>query len=189
VIVLGLTVCDCFNAWRKKRRAAAASRLPLRRKSIACPRLSAATMNKSKNEFGGWHFTADVIPWAVRWYLQFPISYRDLERMLADRGVSVDHTTVSRWTQRYAPEIDKRMRPHLEMTNGSWRVDETYIKVKGRWTYRYRAVGTGHGIAHLILIASNRLLRLPSWWTCATSTTRRKWPGTESYSSVGRGST
>ena len=97
-------------------------------------------MNKSQNEFGGRHFTADVILWAVRWYLQFPISYRDLERMLADRGVSVDHTTVSRWTQRYAPEIDKRMRPHLQMTNGSWRVDETYIKVKGRWTYLYRAV-------------------------------------------------
>ena len=97
-------------------------------------------MNKSKNEFGGRHFTADVILWAVRWYLQFPISYRDLERMLADRGVSVDHTTVSRWTQHYAPEIDKRMRPHFQMTNGSWRVDETYIKVKGRWTYLYRAV-------------------------------------------------
>ena len=76
----------------------------------------------------------------LRWYLQFPISYRDLERMLADRGVSVDHTTVSRWTQRYAPEIDKRTRPHLQMTNGSWRVDETYIKVKDRWTYLYRAV-------------------------------------------------
>jgi hypothetical protein len=97
-------------------------------------------MDKSKNEFGGRHFTADVILWAVRWYLQFPISYRDLERMLADRGVFVDHTTVSRWTQRYAPEIDKRTRPHLRMTNGSWRVDETYIKVKGRWTYPYRAV-------------------------------------------------
>jgi IS6 family transposase len=99
-----------------------------------------AAMNKIKNEFGGRHFTADVILWAVRWYLQFPISYRDLERMLADRGVSVDHTTVSRWTQRYAPEIEKRLRPHLQMTNGSWRVDETYIKVKGRWTYLYHAV-------------------------------------------------
>ena len=83
---------------------------------------------------------ADVILWAVRWYLQFPISYRDLERMLADRGVSVDHTTVARWTQRYAPEIEKRVGPHLRMTNGSWRVDETYIKAKGRWTHLYRAV-------------------------------------------------
>jgi transposase-like protein len=97
-------------------------------------------MDKIKNEFRGRHFTAGVILWAVRWYLQFPISYRDLERMLADRGVSVDHTTVSRWTQRYAPEIEKRIRPHLRMTNGSWRVDETYIKVKGLWTYLYRAV-------------------------------------------------
>lgn len=97
-------------------------------------------MSKSANAFKGRQFTADVILWAVRWYLQFPISYRDLERMLADRGVSVDHTTVSRWTQRYAPEIEKRVRPNLRMTNGSWRVDETYIKVKGRWTYLYRAV-------------------------------------------------
>ena len=72
-------------------------------------------MNKSKNEFGGRQFTADVILWAVRWYLQFPISYRDLERMLADHGVSVDHATVCRWTQCYAPEIDKRTRHHLQM--------------------------------------------------------------------------
>ena len=97
-------------------------------------------MDKIKNEFKGRHFTAGVILWAVRWYLQFPVSYRDLERMLADRGVSAGHTTVSRWTQRYAPEIEKRIRPHLRMTNGSWRVDETYIKVKGLWTYLYRAV-------------------------------------------------
>ena len=88
-------------------------------------------MKMVTSEFAGRHFTADVILWAVRWYLQFPISYRDLERMLADRGVLVDHTTVSRRTQRYAPEIERRLRPHLRMTNGSWRVDETCIKVKG----------------------------------------------------------
>jgi IS6 family transposase len=75
-------------------------------------------MCKSANGFKGRQFTADVILWAVRWYLQFPIGYRDLERMLADRGVSVDHMTVSRWTQRYAPEIEKRVRPNLRMTNG-----------------------------------------------------------------------
>ena len=89
-------------------------------------------MAKSANAFKGRQFTAEVILWAVRRYLQFPVSFRDVERMLADRGVSVDHTTVSRWTQRYASEIEKRVRPHLRMTNGSWRVDETYIKVKGR---------------------------------------------------------
>src|ERR687890_1142870 len=69
-----------------------------------------------------------------------PISYRDLEHMLADRGVQVDHTTVFRWIQAYAPELEKRIRPHLRMTNGSWRVDETYIRIKGEWVYLYRAV-------------------------------------------------
>ena len=90
--------------------------------------------------FKGRQFTAEVILWAVRWYLMFPISYRDLALMLRDRGVAVDHTTIFRWIQTYAPEIEKGLRPHLRPSNGSWRVDETYIKVKGRWTYLYRAV-------------------------------------------------
>ena len=90
--------------------------------------------------FKGRQFTAEVILWAVRWYLMFPISYRDLELMLLDRGVEVDHTTISRWIQAYAAELEKRIRPHLRMSNGSWRVDETYVRVKGRWMYLYRAV-------------------------------------------------
>jgi transposase, IS6 family len=90
--------------------------------------------------FKGRQFTAEVILWAVRWYLMFPISYRDLALMLQDRGVSVDHTTIFRWIQAYAAALEKRIRPHLRPTNGSWRVDETYVKVKGRWTYLYRAV-------------------------------------------------
>ena len=90
--------------------------------------------------FKGRQFTAEVILWAVRWYLMFPISYRDLALMLADRGVHVDHTTIFRWIQAYAPELEKRIRPHLRPCNGSWRVDETYVKVKGRWMYLYRAV-------------------------------------------------
>jgi len=81
-----------------------------------------------------------VILWAVRWYLMFPISCRDLELMLQDRDVSVDHTTIFRWIQAYAAELEKRIRPHLRMSNGSWRVDETYVKVKVRWMYLYRAV-------------------------------------------------
>ena len=93
-----------------------------------------------KNPFKGRQFTAEIILWAVRWYLQFSISYRDLERMFSDRGIQVDHTTLFRWIQAYAPELDKRIRPHLRMTNGSWRVDETYIRVKGEWVYLYRAV-------------------------------------------------
>src|SRR5881398_2365024 len=81
----------------------------------------------------------------------FPISYRDLELMLQDRGVEVDHTTLFRWIQAYAPELEKRIRPHLRTCNGSWRVDETYVKVKGRWTYLYRAVdSTGQTIDFLL---------------------------------------
>jgi len=105
----------------------------------------------NKNPFKGRQFTAEVILWAVRWYLQFPISYRDLECMLADRGVRVDHTTLFRWIQAYAPELEKRIRPHLRPTNGSWRVDETYIRVKVEWVYLYRAVdATGQTIDFLL---------------------------------------
>jgi len=90
--------------------------------------------------FKGRQFTAEVILWAVRWYLMFPVSYRDLELMLQDRGVEVAHTTIFRWIQAYAPALEKRIRPHLRRSNGSWRVDVTYVRVKGRWCYLYRAV-------------------------------------------------
>ena len=101
--------------------------------------------------FKGRQFAAEVILWAVRWYLMFPVSYRDLELMLADRGVDVDHTTVFRWIQAYAPELEKRIRPHLRRSDGSWRVDETYVRVKGRWMYLYRAVDSrGQSIDFLL---------------------------------------
>src|SRR6266567_70939 len=106
-------------------------------------------------DFKGRPFTAEVILWAVRWYLMFPISYRDLELMLQDRGVEVDHTTLFRWIQAYAPELEKRIRPHLRTCNGSWRVDETYVKVKGRWTYLYRAVDS-RGQTIDFLLSANR---------------------------------
>ena len=86
------------------------------------------------------HFQAEIILLNVRWYCRYALSYRDLEEMMQERGVAVDHSTINRWVLKYAPELDKRIRPHLHCTNGSWRVDETYIKVKGRWKYLYRAV-------------------------------------------------
>ena len=86
------------------------------------------------------HFEADIILLCVRWYLRYSLRYRDLEEMMAERGLSVDHTTIYRWVQRYAPEIEKRCRPHLKACNDSWRVDETYVKVKKVWMYLYRAV-------------------------------------------------
>jgi transposase, IS6 family len=108
-------------------------------------------VQSKKNPFKGRQFTAEIILWAVRWYLRFPISYRDLERMLADRGVQVDHTTLFRWIQAYAPELNKRIRPHLRLTNGWWRVDETYIRAEGEWVYLHRAVdATGQTIDFLL---------------------------------------
>ena len=82
----------------------------------------------------------------------FPVSCRDLELMLADRGVAMAHTTVFRWVQIYAPEIEKRVRPHMRPSNGSWRMDETYVRVQGRWMYLYRAVDScGRTIDFLLL--------------------------------------
>ena len=109
----------------------------LDRTSCFGARKATKTCGTGKNPFKGHQFTSEVILWAVRWYLQFPISYRDLGLMLRDRDVSIDHTTVYRWIQAYAPELERRLRPHLRPTNGSWRVDETYLKVKGRWVYLY----------------------------------------------------
>jgi IS6 family transposase len=77
------------------------------------------------------HFEAEIILLCVRWYLRYALSYRDLEEMMLERGLSVDHTTIYRWVQHYAPELEKRCHPHLKTTNDSWRVDETYRKVKG----------------------------------------------------------
>ena len=86
------------------------------------------------------HFEPQIILCAVRWYLRFSLSYRDVEELLAERGVAVDHSTIWRWVQRYAPELEQRLRRHLKPTNRSWRVDETYMRVKGRWRYLYRAI-------------------------------------------------
>ena len=93
-----------------------------------------------ENPFKWRHFKPEIILLTVRWYLRYSLSYRDLEEMMSERGLSVDHTTIFRWVQQYAPEIDKRSRPYLKQTNDSWRVDETYVKVRGKWMYLYRAV-------------------------------------------------
>ncbi|WP_052389876.1 IS6 family transposase [Belnapia moabensis] len=103
--------------------------------------------------FKGRQFTAEVILWAVRWYLMFPVSYRDLELMLQDRGVEISHTMIFRWIQAYAPELEKQLRPRLCRSNGSWRVDETYVRVKGRWTYLYRAVDSSGQTIDFLLAA------------------------------------
>jgi transposase, IS6 family len=86
------------------------------------------------------HYQAEIILLCVRWYLRYSLSYRDLEELMAERGLTLDHSTIARWVLAYAPELEKRVKPQLKPTSDSWRVDETYIKVKGHWMYQYRAV-------------------------------------------------
>ena len=96
--------------------------------------------------FSGRHFPRDIILWAVRWYCRYGVSYRDLEEMMTERGVPVDHTTIYRWVQKYAPELDKQTRWYRQVPDwqaSSWRVDETYIRVGGKWCYLYRAITAG----------------------------------------------
>ena len=90
--------------------------------------------------FKGRHFDREIIILCVRWYLRFKLSFRDLVEMMAERGISLAHTTIMRWIQRYVPEFEKRWNRFACRAGASWRVDETYVKIKGHWTYLYRAV-------------------------------------------------
>src|ERR1700684_396691 len=92
--------------------------------------------------FKGRHFDREIIVLCVRWYLRYKLSFRDLVEMMAERGLSLAHTTIMRWIQRYAPEFEKRWNRFARPAGRSWRVDETYVKIKGRWTYLYPAVDT-----------------------------------------------
>jgi IS6 family transposase len=107
----------------------------------------------------------ELILCAVRWYLRYSLSLRNVEELFAERGLMADHTTIWRWVQRYGPELDQRLRRHLKPTNKSRRVDETYIWVSGRWYYLYRAIdSTGATIDFLLsalrdAAAAERLFR------------------------------
>ena len=107
----------------------------------------------------------EVILCAVRWYLRHALSFRDVEELLGERGLEADHTTIWRWVQCYGPELEERLRRHLKPTHKSWRVDETYVRVKGRWCYRYRAIdSTGATIGFMLsrlrdAAAAQRLFR------------------------------
>jgi transposase-like protein len=90
--------------------------------------------------FKGRHFDREIIILCVRWYLRFKLSFRDLVEMMTERGIDLAHTTIMRWIQRYVPEFERRWNRFAVKAGRSWRVDETYVKIKGRWTYLYRAV-------------------------------------------------
>ncbi len=95
---------------------------------------------KRNSSFKWRHYEPQIILLCVRWYCRYQLSYRDLEAMMSERGLNVHFTTIFRWVQRYAPEINKRIRPHLKLAGASYRVDETYVKVGTQWKYLYRAV-------------------------------------------------
>jgi transposase-like protein len=94
----------------------------------------------TRSAFAGFCFPPEVIVLAVRWYLRFAISYRDVEELLAERGIEVDHTTIYRWVQRFTPLLAEAARPCRHAVGNRWQVDETYTKVAGQWRYVYRAI-------------------------------------------------
>jgi transposase-like protein len=100
-------------------------------------------------------FPVAIILLCVRWYCKYGISYRDLAEMMSERGVSVNPSTIFRWVQRYAPELEKRVRPYQGHHSGSWRVDETYVRVGGGWKYLFRAVDK-HGRLIASMLAGGR---------------------------------
>ena len=102
-------------------------------------------------DFKGTQFEKEIILWGVRWYVAYPISYRQLEEMMGERGVTVDHSTLNRWVIQYVPEVEKQFRRRQRPVGKSWRLDETYVKIKGKWGYLYRAVDkAGHTIDFLL---------------------------------------
>ena len=105
--------------------------------------------------FAGFRFPPEVISLAVRWYLRYGLSYRDVGELLAERGITVDHVTIYRWVQRFTPEFIEAARPCRHAPGDRWFVDETYLKVAGKWTYLYRAVDQ-HGQVIDVLLSVRR---------------------------------
>lgn len=110
-------------------------------------------MSLIRNAFKRLHYPADVIAQCVRWYLAYSLSLRDLEEIMTERGISVDHSTLHRWVIRLVPLLDKAFRRHKRSVGRRWRMDETYIKVRGRWKYLYRAVDTDGQTIDFLLTA------------------------------------
>jgi transposase-like protein len=107
----------------------------------------------ASNPFKWRHYPGDIIMWCVRWYLRYPISVAQMAEITKERGLSISSSCIWRWVQIYGPELDKRCRRHLKPTNKSWRVDETYIKVKGQERFLYRAVDSSGQTIDFLLTA------------------------------------
>ena len=114
---------------------------------------SVSASGQAMIEFKGSHFERDVILWAVRWYVAYPISYRQLEEMMEEHGVEVDHATLNRWVLKYVPLLEREFRARKRPVGPSWRLDETYVRVKGGWRYLYRAVDKAGATVDFLLTA------------------------------------
>jgi transposase-like protein len=119
------------------------------------PETGLVTARRTTSVFAGFRFPPEVISLAVRWYLRYGLSYRDVEELLAERGITVDHVTVYRWVQRFTPEFIEAARPCRHTPGDQWFADETYLKVAGKWTYLYRAVDQ-YGQVIDVLLSSRR---------------------------------
>ena len=103
--------------------------------------------------FKGRHFHQTLILQAVRWYVAYPLSYRQIEEIMQERGYEVDHTTIQRWVVHYCPQLEKAFQKKKRRAKGRWRLDETYIKIKGQWKYLYRAVDKAGDTIDFLLTA------------------------------------
>ncbi len=112
-------------------------------------------VRQPSSAFAGYQFPPEVILLAVRWYLRYGLSYRDLEELLAERGIEVDHLTLYRWVQRFTPLVVDAARPCRHAVGDRWFVDETYVKVAGTWRYVYRAVDQ-HGQVIDVMVSTKR---------------------------------
>ena len=110
----------------------------------------------SSSAFAGFRFPPEIIVLALRWYLRYGLSYRDVEELLAERGIEVDHVTVYRWVQRFTPLLADAARPCRHAVGDRWFVDETYVKVAGKWRYVYRAVDQYGQIIDVYVSAATR---------------------------------
>ena len=128
-----------------------------------------------RSAFAGFCFPPDVIVLAVRWYLRFALSYRDLEELLAERGIDVDHVTIYRWVQRFTPLLAEVARPCRHAVGDRWQVDETYVKVAGQWRYVYRAIDQFGQVIDVLVspVGTRRLPDGSSSGPPARPTTRR----------------
>ena len=121
-------------------------------------------------------FDAEVIELCVRWYITYRLSYRDLVAMMAERGISVSHTTIHRWVIRYVPEFEKRWNRFARPVNTSWRVDETYINIRGKWHFLYRAVDKHGKTVDFLLRPGRSIAAAQAFFRKALSTTLPRWP-------------